>query len=147
MSLKSQRRLAAEMLKAGQNRVWLDPERMIDIEAAITREEVRRLIHENAIRRLPEKGVSRSRTRVKHAKRKRGLRRGQGKRSKRRISKKTVWMGRIRTLRRRLSELKEKRIITEKTYRQFYNKAGSGAFASTSELERRLKTTRVWRTR
>ncbi|MEE8631795.1 MAG: 50S ribosomal protein L19e, partial [Candidatus Bathyarchaeia archaeon] len=35
MSLKSQRRLAAEILKAGQNRVWLDPERMIDIEAAI----------------------------------------------------------------------------------------------------------------
>ncbi len=147
MSLKSQRRLAADMLKVGQNRVWLDPERVVDIEAAITREEVRRLIHEKAIRRLSVEGVSRSRVRVRHAKLKRGLRRGHGKRSKRRISKKTAWMMRIRALRRRLRWLKEKRVITEKTYRRFYNMAGSGAFDSISEIERRLKATRVWRTR
>ncbi|MCK4435394.1 50S ribosomal protein L19e, partial [Candidatus Bathyarchaeota archaeon] len=28
MDLKSQRRLAAEILKIGENRVWIDPERI-----------------------------------------------------------------------------------------------------------------------
>ena len=36
MSLKSQRRLAAEILKAGENRIWIDPERIVDVEIAIT---------------------------------------------------------------------------------------------------------------
>ncbi|UCF59603.1 MAG: 50S ribosomal protein L19e, partial [Candidatus Bathyarchaeota archaeon] len=46
MSLKSQRRLAAELLNVGEGRVWIDPDRIEDVEAAITREEIRRLIHE-----------------------------------------------------------------------------------------------------
>ena len=36
--LTSQRRLAAQILKIGQNRVWIDPERIDDVEVAITRE-------------------------------------------------------------------------------------------------------------
>jgi large subunit ribosomal protein L19e len=147
MSLKSQRRLAAEILKVGQNRVWIDPERIDDVEIAITREEIRKLIHEKAIQPLPEKGVSRSRARVLHGKRKKGLRKGPGKRSKPKVSKKEVWMKKIRALRRRLRELKEKRVITERTYRQFYIMAGSGVFESIGELERRLKAKGLWRTR
>ncbi|MGD2065814.1 MAG: 50S ribosomal protein L19e, partial [Candidatus Bathyarchaeota archaeon] len=46
MSLKSQRRLAAEIMKVGENRVWIDPERIDYVEAAITREEIKKLIHE-----------------------------------------------------------------------------------------------------
>ena len=147
MSLKSQRRLAAEILKIGQNRVWIDPERIDEVEVAITREEIRKLIHERTIQSLPEKGVSRSRARVLHRQKKKGLRRGPGKRSKSRMSKKEVWMKRIRALRRRLRELKEKRVITENTYRKFYQIAGSGAFESIAELERRIKAKGLWRTR
>ena len=47
--LSSQRRLASQILKIGKNRVWVDPERMSDVEGAITREEVRKLIHEKVI--------------------------------------------------------------------------------------------------
>lgn len=47
--------MAAEILKIGSNRVWIDPERMEDIESAITREEIRKFIREKAIRKLPEK--------------------------------------------------------------------------------------------
>ncbi len=60
--LKSQRRLASQILKIGQNRVWINPEHMSDVEGAITREEVRKLIHEKVIVSLPEKGVSRSKS-------------------------------------------------------------------------------------
>lgn len=147
MSLRSQRRLAAEILKVGQNRVWIDPERIDDVEIAITREEIKKLIHEKAIRSRPEKGISRSRARVFHEKKKKGLRRGPGKRSKSRVSRKEIWMRKIRALRRRLRELKEKRIITRNTYRQFYIMAGSGVFESIAELERRIKAKGLWRTR
>ena len=81
MSLKSQRRLAAEILKIGESRVWIDPDRIDYVEAAITREEIRKLIHEKVVKPLPEKGVSRARARVFAQKRKKGLRRGPGGKS------------------------------------------------------------------
>ena len=38
-NLTSQRRLAAQILKVGQNRVWINPEKIDDVEGAITRED------------------------------------------------------------------------------------------------------------
>lgn len=133
MSLKSQRRLAAEILKVGEGRVWIDPNRIEDVEAAITREEIRKLIHEGIILSLPKKGVSRARARVLQEKKKKGLRRGPGRKSgsaKARVSKKQAWMKKIRPLRKKLRELKASRAITESVYRQLYNMAGSGVFES-----------------
>ncbi|MGB9134635.1 MAG: 50S ribosomal protein L19e [Candidatus Bathyarchaeia archaeon] len=147
MSLRSQRRLAAQILKVGQNRVWIDPERIDEVETAITREEIKKLIHEKAIQQLHEKGVSRSRAKFLHEKKKKGLRRGPGKRSKPRVSGKEIWIKKIRALRRRLRELKEKRVITVSTYRQFYKMAKSGVFKSIAELERHIKSEGLWRTR
>ncbi len=150
MSASSQRRLAAEILKVGENRVWIDPERIDEVEMAITREEIRRLIHEGAIRRRPEKGVSRARARDRHEKRRRGLRRGPGRKSGSagaRVSKKEAWMKRIRALRKRLRELKANRTITESVYRRLYNMAGSGVFESTADLERYIETRGLGRKR
>jgi len=143
LSLRSQRRLAAEILKVGEGRVWIDPNRTEDAEAAITREEIRKLIHEGVIRSLPERGVSRARAKVLHEKKRKGLRRGAGRKSgsvKTRVSKKQVWMEKIRPLRKKLRELKTNRAITESVYRQLYNMAGSGAFESTADLERYIRT-------
>lgn len=149
-SLNSQRRLAAEMLKIGENRVWMDPDRVYDIELAITREEIRKLIHEGAIKSLPEKGVSRARARIYSEKKKKGRGRGQGSRSgssHARISRKEAWMKRIRALRLRLRELKVNRTITQKIYRKVYKMASSGRFESIAEMERYLKTEGYWRKR
>lgn len=143
MSLRSQRRLAAELLKVGEGRVWIDPDRAEDVEAAITREEIRKLIHEKIIQPLPKKGVSRARARVLHGKKKKGLRRGPGRKSgstHARIPKKQVWMKKIRALRKKLRELKASRVITESVYRRLYNMAGSGVFESTADLERYIET-------
>lgn len=148
--LKSQRRLAAQILKVGQNRVWINPERTEDAEAAMTREEIRKLIHEGTIKPLPEKGVSRARARILHEKKKKRRRSGPGSRSgsaHAKISKKEAWMSKIRALRKRLRELKTGRIITESTYRKLYKMASSGRFASVAELERYLKTHELWRKR
>jgi large subunit ribosomal protein L19e len=150
LSLRSQRRLAAELLKVGEGRVWIDPERTDDVEAAITREEIRRLIHDGAIRRSPKRGVSHGRARVLHEKKKRGLRRGPGRKSgsaRAKVSKKEAWMRRIRALRKRLRELKASRVITESVYRRLYDMAGSGVFESKADLERYIETRGLGRKR
>ncbi|MEM2994718.1 MAG: 50S ribosomal protein L19e [Candidatus Bathyarchaeia archaeon] len=149
-NLKSQRRIAAEILKVGQNRVWMDPDRIFDVEAAITREEIKKLIHEGVIKPLPKTGVSRARANLLREKKKKGRRRGVGSRSgsaHAKVSKKEIWMCRIRALRKRLRELKTGRIITETTYRKMYKMASSGRFESVADLERYLKAHELWRKR
>jgi large subunit ribosomal protein L19e len=148
--LKGQRRLAAQILKIGQNRVWINPEYMSDVEGAITREEIRKLIHERIIVSLPVKGVSRSRAKTIRGKKKLGRRSGPGSvtsASYAKVTQKEAWMLRIRALRRKLRELKASRVITEATYTQYYRMAGSGRFGSVAELERNLKENDLWRKR
>lgn len=150
VNLRSQRRLAAEILKVGENRVWIDPNKLDDVEAAITREEIKKLIDEGVIKPLKEKGVSRARARVMHEKKKKGLRRGPGSRSGAAgaiVSKKEAWMKRVRALRKRLRELKANKIITENTYRKLYIMVKSGRFVSVAEMERYLKAHDLWRKR
>jgi large subunit ribosomal protein L19e len=149
-NLRNQRRLAAQILKIGQNRVWIDPEKMDDVEGAITRDEVKKLIHEKVIVSLPETGVSRSRAKAVREKKRVGRRKGAGSRTgagHAKITKKEAWMTKIRSLRKRLRELKASRIITEATYRKVYAIAGSGKFESVAELERYLKANDLWRKR
>jgi len=68
--------MAAEILKVGENRVWIDPERAEDVELAISREEIRRLIGDRAIKKEPIKGISRARAKRLHDKKVDGKRRG-----------------------------------------------------------------------
>jgi large subunit ribosomal protein L19e len=148
--LKSQRRLAAQVLKIGQNRVWINPEKIDDVDTAITRDEVRKLIHEGTIRASPEKGISRGRARLMHEKKKKGRRSGPGSRTgttHARVSKKQAWMSRIRALRRKLRTLKTKKMIAENAYQKLYRMAGSGRFESVADLERYMKAHEFWRKR
>ena len=99
MNLTNQRRLAASLLDIGVNRVWIDPEKISDIEGAITRTEIRKLIQEGAIKALPEHGTSRGRARVLAQKKRSGRRIGMGTKKGKafaKVSEKTRWMNRIR---------------------------------------------------
>ena len=94
--------------------------------------------------------MSRSRAKLVREKKRMGRRKGAGSRtgaSTAKISKKEAWMAKIRSLRRRLRELKASRIITESTYRKVYAIAGSGKFESVAELERYLRANDLWRKR
>jgi large subunit ribosomal protein L19e len=149
-NLTNQRRLAAQILKVGRNRIWISPEHVDDVESAITREEVKKLVHEKVIAPLPIKGVSRGRAKIIQAKKRKGRRKGPGSKSGTPhavISKKEAWMTKIRSLRRKLRELKANRTITEANYRQLYMIAGSGRFASIAEMERYIKAHEMWRKR
>jgi large subunit ribosomal protein L19e len=123
---------------------------MDDVEGAITREEVKKLIHEKVIASLPEKGISRGRAKVIREKKRKGRRKGPGSHGGSgfaKISRKEVWMSKIRSLRKKLRELKASRIIAETTYTQLYRMAGSGRFESVADLERYLKAHDLWRKR
>jgi large subunit ribosomal protein L19e len=149
-NLTSQRRLASRIMKVGQNRVWIDPQRIDDVEGAITREEIKKLVHEKVIKSSPQKGVSRSRAKTIREKKRKGRRGGAGAQSgtsHAKVSKKEAWMKKIRSLRKRLRELKASRIITETNYRQLYMMAGSGRFGSVADMERYAKAHDLWRKR
>jgi large subunit ribosomal protein L19e len=139
MNLTSQRKLASAVLDCGVNRVWIDPERADEVSMAITREEIRKLIKDKAIKALPENSTSRGRARVLAEKKKKGRRVGSGSKKGRKyaiVPKKTRWINRIRAQRKKLVNLRENRIISVSTYRSLYRKAKGGEFRSVAELER-----------
>ena len=130
--------------------MWIDTARIEDVEGAITREEVRKLIHEKIIQPAAVKSVSRARAKTLLEKKRKGRRKGQGSYGgspQASVTKKEAWMLKIRSLRKRLRELKATRVITETTYTQYYRMAGSGRFSSVAELERYLKGHDLWRKR
>ena len=139
MNLTNQRRLAAAVLDVGANRIYFDPEGVNEVESAITRQEIRKLIKDGVIKAIPLKTTSRGRARVRMAQKKAKRRRGPGSRKGAKFSvvpRKTRWMGRIRAQRRRLKRLRERRTITVSTYRNLYRKAKGGIFRSVAEMER-----------
>jgi len=140
-NLKAQKRLAADVLDVGKNKLWFDPARQGDIAEAITREDIRMLVDEGAIRAKPPRGNSRGRARERKRKRAYGHQKGPGSRKGKaggRQNKKEQWKSRIRAQRRRLRELRDSGEIDRSTYRQLYDKAGGGEFDSVAELERYL---------
>jgi large subunit ribosomal protein L19e len=139
MNLKNQKRLAAAVLDVGVNRIYIDPEGALEVEAAITRQEIRKLIKDGVIKAIPVNSTSRGRARDRMAQKKAKRRRGPGSKKGAKYSvipRKTRWMGRIRAQRRRLKRLRERRIITVSTYRNLYRKAKGGVFRSVAEMER-----------
>ncbi|KPQ42980.1 MAG: 50S ribosomal protein L19, partial [Candidatus Methanoperedens nitroreducens] len=76
--LANQRRLAAEVMDIGVNRVWMDPEAFKDIATALTREDIRKLISEEKIGKRNIRGVSRGRARKVDETRAYGHRKGHG---------------------------------------------------------------------
>jgi large subunit ribosomal protein L19e len=142
VNLLNQRRVAATMLKCGENRVWIDPNRTEDVSVAVTREDVRNLIKSGSIRAKQKHGTSRGRIRYAQSQRQKGKRKGQGSRKGAkyaRFPKKRRWISTIRPIRTQLRELREQDMIERKTYRKFYLYAKGGMFKSKAHLMSHLK--------
>jgi large subunit ribosomal protein L19e len=136
--LKSQKRIAADVLGVGEDRVWIDPEETDKVGDAITRQDIRNLVEGGTIQKRDEEGTSRSRAREKRTQKAKGRRKGQGSRKgtkTARKSEKDEWMEKIRALRSRLKQMKEDGDVTQKQYRTLYDKAKGGFFRNTSHLE------------
>ncbi len=138
MNLTTQKRLAADILKVGINRVWIDPEQVDEVSRAITRESVKQLIDNKVIRAKPQKGISSYRSKKIAQQKSKGRRKGQGSikgAKKARTPKKKAWMTTIRALRRDLKEMRDNREINNTTYRKLYKMAKGGAFRSKSYMK------------
>ncbi len=143
MDLKNQRRLAADILQCGENRIWIDPTRMEEVGEAITRSDVRKLISSKAIKARQKSGISRGRAKYIQIQKKKGKRRGQGSRKGTRYArkpKKQDWMDTIRPIRAQLMEYKKQGRIDSATYRKLYRRAKGGMFRSKARLEAQIKS-------
>ena len=135
--LSTQKRLAADVLDVGKNRVWLDPAAQSDIAEAITREDIRELVQEGAIRAEEPSGNSRGRARERDAKRAAGHRSGPGTRKGKagaRSDPADEYRDGIRALRTELRELRDEETLSRSEYRQLYRMASGGEFDSVRRL-------------
>ncbi|KAL7152859.1 hypothetical protein ABFS83_04G126600 [Erythranthe nasuta] len=131
VSLRLQKRLAANIFECGKAKVWMDPNETIHISMANSRMNMRKLIEDGFILKRPSKLHSRSRAReVMEAKRK-GRHSGNGKRKgtkEARSPSKLLWMRRIRVLRRFLRRYRDARKIDNHVHREVYMKAKGNEF-------------------
>ena len=81
-NLKTQKRLAAEILGVGIHRVKFMPDRLDEIKEAITRKDIEELIKDKAIVKKPVKGYKRRAGRKRQERKRKGRKRGPGKRKK-----------------------------------------------------------------
>jgi large subunit ribosomal protein L19e len=140
--VSNQRRVAASILGCGIYRVWLDPDRTDDIQNAISREDIRGLIGDGAIKAHQVRGNSRGRARDKMAKRSYGHCKGPGRRrgaAGARNPRKRQWIQKIRGIRKALVSLRESGEIDPHMYRMLYRKAAGGQFRNVGHLKAQLE--------
>ena len=142
--LKAQKRLAADILDVGQNRIKFDPDAQSEIADAITRDDVRELIDNGTIQAETATGNSRGRARARQKKRAYGHQKGHGTRKGKsggRQNKKKQWQSKIRAQRRELRELRDEGEIDRTQYRELYRMASGGEFDSVADLNRYINDT------
>ena len=139
--LKNQRRMAAQVLKCGENRVWFNPEKIEDVEACITRADIRTAIDSGLIKAKPKNGTSKGRIRYVQGQKASGKRKGPGSRkgtANARVRDKERWMATIRPIRDELKALRADGKITPSIYRLYYRKAKGGMFKSRRHLKQHM---------
>jgi len=147
VSVVSQKRLAADLLKVGVGKIWVDPDDTDRVSSAITREEIRKLIHEGSIKKLPKTGISRGRKRERRRELLAGRHKGPGSIKGVVTQRKRRWVVRIRSIRKRLRTLRDKRFITTQVYRKLSLMAKGGTFRSAAHLDEYIDTHKLARRR
>ena len=142
MDLKSQRRMASDIMDVGENRVWMDPDQMDQIDEAITSKDIRNLIEGGAIQKKDVKGTSKARAKKNKKQKEKGRRKGHGSRKgskKARKSEKDEWMETIRALRSELKDMRDEGEVSQEQYRELYRKAKGGFFRNRKHLQNYVK--------
>jgi len=132
MAFDTVRRLAADILSVGQNRIRFAADKLADIKNAMTRADVRELINKKAITALPKKG-----RRKKERREKRGE--GSRKGSKSAKERKKEWMARVRSQRKLLRWLVENKVLKPEHKRMVYLKIKGNSFRSKKAMIAYLK--------
>lgn len=131
VNLRTQKRLAASVAGCGKRKIWLDPNELNEISNANSRQTVRKLFADGFIIKKPVAMHSRARARDLAAARKIGRHRGFGKRkgtSDARMPSQTVWMRRLRVLRRLLVKYRAAGKIDKHLYHELYHLSKGNTF-------------------
>jgi large subunit ribosomal protein L19e len=150
MNLKTQKRIAAKVLKCSPKRVVLDQASSQDIKEAITRADIKNLVSSNLIVKLQKKNNSRSRIRKNMIQKRKGRRSGPGSRKGKhgaRVSSKGLWMIKVRLQRSFIKELKDKTLIEATTYRNLYSKVKGGYFRNKRHIKLYLEEQSLFQTK
>lgn len=137
MKLTTQKRISADLLKCGVNRVWFDPNRLTEIKEAITKADIRGLIKDIAIQKRLKESIVGSSGKARLIQKRKGRLGGPGSRKgkkRARLNAKEQWIHKIRAQRKFIQKLKEKGVAHEAT-KDMYRKSGGGFFRSISHMK------------
>lgn len=140
------RRIASEILGAGESKVRFKPDSTSKIGEALTREDIRGLIADGSIYAIAPRGVSRVRGREKQNQMRKGRRSGAGSRKgsfAARSGKKETWIAKVRAQRRHLASLVSQGKLQEGASRKIYLMIKGNAFKGVKVLDIYLKDNKL----
>jgi len=133
--------MASKLLRVGKQRLVINNDKYNDnkkmVDDAITREDIRKVIVAGIVEKRKDTGQSRGRARILLEKKKLKRKRGPGKRkgTPKAREKGNIYNLKIRGLRKKLKELKEKDALKEKNYRKLYKMVKGNYFRGKKHLE------------
>ena len=141
MQITNQKKMAAQLLKCGVHRVWINPSYLDQVAQSVQKEDIREAIDNGWIKAKAIKGTSRVRALKRASQKQKGRRKGQGNRSgtaNARNPRKQRWLATIRAQRRTLKEMREEGILERSQYRHYYLKAKGGSYRSISHMKAQM---------
>jgi len=136
--MKTQKKLAAKVLKCSPKRIKMDNSKSAEIKEAITKHDIKLLIGKKVIKGVQKKGVSRARANKILSQKKKGLKKGAGSRkgtSNARLNEKTTWVNKVRKQRALIKRMYENGRFDAKTYRNLYKKCKGNFFRSVRHIK------------
>ena len=135
MTLKFAKRVAAQMLNRGESSIRFRVDAIPEIEKAITREDIKKLIGNGSILALKAKHNISMNAKIMRKKREEGRRRGVGRRKGSKGARGGMsWEKKIRSQRMLLSELKKMKKLDSKQFMKFYMLVKGNSFANKASL-------------
>ncbi len=133
--------MSSKLLRVGKNRLVINNEKYADnkkmVDDAITREDGRKIIVAGIVETRKDTGQSRGRARILLEKKKLKRKRGHGKRkgTPKARQKDNIYNLKIRGLRKKLKEIKDKNALNDKNYHKLYRMVKGNYFRGKKHLE------------